>query len=66
MKYAIAAGSGAVICIPSYIKIGSGIQRFKGGFIDTQTAWSSHKPTFISRHSLFCFFLSKEVKQYYK
>jgi hypothetical protein len=42
MKYTIEMGSGAMIHIPSYIKIGSG-----GGYADTQTAWRSHKPTFI-------------------
>jgi hypothetical protein len=35
MKYAVEMGSGAMICIPSFIKIGSGIQKFMGG--DTQT-----------------------------
>jgi hypothetical protein len=29
MKYAVEMGSGAVIYIPSFIKIGSGIQRYK-------------------------------------
>jgi hypothetical protein len=27
MKYAVEMGSGAMICIPSFIKIGSGIQK---------------------------------------
>jgi hypothetical protein len=31
MKYAVEMGSGAMICIPSFIKIGSGIQKLKGG-----------------------------------
>jgi hypothetical protein len=35
MKYAVEMGSGATIYIPSFIKIGSGIQKFIGG--DTQT-----------------------------
>jgi hypothetical protein len=35
MKYAIEMGSGAMIYIPSFITIGSGIQRLVGG--DTQT-----------------------------
>jgi hypothetical protein len=34
MKYAVEMGSGAMIYIPSFIKIGSGIQKFIG---DTQT-----------------------------
>jgi hypothetical protein len=36
-------GSGAVIYIPSFIKIGSGVQKLIEG--DTQTATQSHKPT---------------------
>jgi hypothetical protein len=35
MKYAVEMGSGAVIDIPSFIKIGSGIQKFDSG--DTRT-----------------------------
>jgi hypothetical protein len=31
MKFAIEVGSGAVIYIPSFIKIGSGIQKLMGG-----------------------------------
>jgi hypothetical protein len=40
MKYAVEMGSGAMI--PSFIKIGSGIQMFIMGIhrhINTQTAW---------------------------
>jgi hypothetical protein len=40
MKYAVGIGSGAVICVPSFIKVGSGIQKLIGGmhrYIDTQT-----------------------------
>jgi hypothetical protein len=37
MKYAVEMGSGAMIYIPSFMKIGSGIQRFIVG--DTQTSW---------------------------
>jgi hypothetical protein len=39
MKYAFEMGSGAMIYIPSFIKIGSGIQKLIGGYTDTQTAW---------------------------
>jgi hypothetical protein len=39
MKYALEMGSGAIIYIPSFIKIGSGIQTLMGGYTDTQTAW---------------------------
>jgi hypothetical protein len=38
MKYAVEMGSGAMMYIPSFIKIGSGIQKFLGGR-DSQTAW---------------------------
>jgi hypothetical protein len=31
MKYAVEMGSGAMICIPSFIKIGSVIQKLIGG-----------------------------------
>jgi hypothetical protein len=31
MKYAVQIGSDAIIYIPSFIKFGSGIQKFKGG-----------------------------------
>jgi hypothetical protein len=30
-------GSGAMIYVPSFIKIGSGIQRLMGGYTDTHT-----------------------------
>jgi hypothetical protein len=43
MKYAVEMGSGAMIYIPSFTKIGSGIQKLKEE--DTQTH-RSHKPTF--------------------
>jgi hypothetical protein len=47
MKYAIEMGSGAMIYIPSFVKIGSGIQMLigGGGDLQTQTAWRSHNPT---------------------
>jgi hypothetical protein len=35
MKYATEMGSGAVICIPSFIKIDSGIQKFIDGYTQT-------------------------------
>jgi hypothetical protein len=47
MKYAAEMGSCIMIHIPSFIKIGSGIQKLKGEYTDTQTTWRSHKPTFI-------------------
>jgi hypothetical protein len=38
MKYAVEKGSGAMTYIPSFIKIGSGIQKLVGeGFTDTHT-----------------------------
>jgi hypothetical protein len=40
MKYAVELGSGAMKYISSLIKIGSGIQKLKGGgYTDTQAAW---------------------------
>jgi hypothetical protein len=43
MKYAFDMGSGAMTCTPSFVKIGSGIQKFMGGGIhrhtNTQAAW---------------------------
>jgi hypothetical protein len=47
MKYAFVMGSGVMICIPIFIKTDSGIQKLmgSGGFTDTYTAWSLHKPT---------------------
>jgi hypothetical protein len=38
MKYAVEIGSGARIYIPSFIEIGSGIQKSIGG-IHRHTAW---------------------------
>jgi hypothetical protein len=48
MMYALELHSGAMICIPSFIKIGSGIQKLIRGCTNTQRAWRSHKPAFIS------------------
>jgi hypothetical protein len=42
MKYAVEMGSGAMVYIPSYIKIGSSVQKLIGG---SQPGWRSHKPT---------------------
>jgi hypothetical protein len=39
MKHAVEIGSGAMTCIPSFIKIGSGIQMLTGGGGYTDTAW---------------------------
>jgi hypothetical protein len=49
MKYAVGRSSGAMIYIPSFIKIASGIQKLmgSGGYTNTQTVWRSHKPNFI-------------------
>jgi hypothetical protein len=44
IMYAAEMGSGAMICIPSFIKTGSAIQTLIG---EIQTARCSHKPTFI-------------------
>jgi hypothetical protein len=46
MNYAIEIGSVAKIYIPSFVKIGSGIQKLiSGRFSDIQTGWRLHKPT---------------------
>jgi hypothetical protein len=41
MNYASEMRLGAMIYIPSFIKIGSGIQKLMGR--DSQTAWRTHK-----------------------
>jgi hypothetical protein len=38
MEYAVEMGSGAMIYIQSFIKIGSGIGKLMGGFTGTQTS----------------------------
>jgi hypothetical protein len=47
MKYTVEMGLYAMIYIPTFIEIGSGIQKLMGGYTYTQTAWRSHKSTFI-------------------
>jgi hypothetical protein len=47
MELAAEIGSGVMIYIPVFIKIGLGIQKLKGRG-NTQTAWWSHKPNFLS------------------
>jgi hypothetical protein len=44
MKWAVEMALGAMIYIPSFIKTGSGIQKFIGGGIHRHR---SHKPTFV-------------------
>jgi hypothetical protein len=40
MIYVVEMGSGAMIHIPSFKKIGSGLQMFRGNtYIGAQTAW---------------------------
>jgi hypothetical protein len=53
MKYAVEMGSCAKIYIPSFIKIGSGIQLMRGG--DTRTLRQQ-----VDRISLLLFFQNKE------
>jgi hypothetical protein len=51
MKYAVEMDSSAVIYISSFIEIGSGIQEIiDGGLTDPQTAWISHKLSFICQN----------------
>jgi uncharacterized C2H2 Zn-finger protein len=44
MRHAVEMGSDAMIYIPSFIQTGPGIQVIGR---DSQTAWRSHRPTFI-------------------
>jgi hypothetical protein len=39
MWYAVEMGSGAIIYVPRFIKIGSGIQKLIGRYTDAQTSW---------------------------
>jgi hypothetical protein len=56
MKSAVDMGSGVMIYIPSFIKIGLGIQKLlRGGYTDTQTGRRSGK-------TLFIFFQNKEIR----
>jgi hypothetical protein len=45
-EVAVEMGSSAMTYVPSFIQIGSSIQKLMGG-IDTHTGWESHWPTFI-------------------
>jgi hypothetical protein len=45
MKYAVKMGSVAMIYMPSFIKIGWGIQKLIGKDAQTHTGWRSYKPT---------------------
>jgi hypothetical protein len=56
MKYAVEMGSGAMIYIPSFIEIGSAIQKLMGGG-GTQT------PTDVDHKTLHRFFKTKEGRQ---
>jgi hypothetical protein len=47
MKYVAEMGSDAMIRIPSFKEIGSGIQKLKGG--GSYTGWRSYKPFIFSR-----------------
>jgi hypothetical protein len=55
MKYAVGMGSGVMIYIPSFVKIGSGIQKFMGGDANTDT-----NSKVISLVLFFLFFQNKE------
>jgi hypothetical protein len=46
MKYAVEMGGVAMMYIPSFIKIGSGIKNLIG-VIHRHTGWRPHKPAFI-------------------
>jgi hypothetical protein len=47
MKHAVEKGSGAMIYIPSFIKIGSGIQMLMREIHSKETSWGVGKATFI-------------------
>jgi hypothetical protein len=50
VKYAAEMGSGAMVNIPSLLKIGSGIQKFtKGGYLDTERIAEVHFHSFKIR-----------------
>jgi hypothetical protein len=52
MKYAVEMGTGVMIYIPSFTKIGSAIQKLMGGgHSQTQTAWRWRKPTLIFQNN---------------
>jgi hypothetical protein len=51
MKYAAEMGSGALICIASFIKTGSGIQKLIGGYKDALRAEQSHKPHLLFQNN---------------
>jgi hypothetical protein len=46
MNYPVEMGSGATVCIPSFIKISSGIQKLLTG--DTYTDTQTHRQQVIS------------------
>jgi hypothetical protein len=54
MKYAVEMGSGAMIHVPSFINIGSGIQTLIGG--------NSHTYSMVIAGKYFLFFLTKESR----
>jgi hypothetical protein len=39
MKYAVEMGSGAMVYIPNFIKIGASIKKLIEGILKAQTAW---------------------------
>jgi hypothetical protein len=55
MKYAVKMGSGAMIYIPSFMKIGSGIQKLIGG-IQRYTDIQTHTESMEIAYAYFHFF----------
>jgi hypothetical protein len=53
VKYAVEMGSGAMICIPSFIKTGSGILKLMGGGEFTDTQAHRQHGDLISIHLIF-------------
>jgi hypothetical protein len=58
MKYAIEMGSGAIIYIPSFIEIGSAIQKLSGGGGGNSQTHRQHD----NRISILIFFQNKESR----
>jgi hypothetical protein len=59
MKYAFEMGPGAMIHIPSFVKIGSGIEKFDGGGTHTHSKTHRQQGDLVS---LLLFFQNKESR----
>jgi hypothetical protein len=59
MKYAVNMASGEMVYIPTFIKIGSGLQKLLGGYTDTNT--HTHTHTKVISQAYFYFFKMPRV-----